>query len=43
VSRDIRGFLSDLKSSRKFVIVEFKPAAVEGVELIADLPKVACA
>jgi hypothetical protein len=41
VSRDIRGFISDLKSSRKFVMVEFKSGAVGGVGLLADLPEVA--
>jgi hypothetical protein len=43
VSRDIRGFISDLKSSKKFVMVEFKSRTVGGVGLLADLPEVAWA
>jgi len=43
VSSDIRGFISDLKSLRKFVMVVCKSGEVEGVELLADLPEVAWA
>jgi len=41
VSRDIRGFINALKSSRKFMMVEFRSGVDEGVELLAGLPEVA--